>query len=78
MPTIQIDLKNGYSLEQKRVLVREATRVTCEVLRIAPEGVRILLRDIGEENYAVAGQLWSDYLSGSRDGGGEEQEKRCP
>lgn len=63
MPTIQIDLKTGYTVNQKRTLVREATKTICEVLRIAPEGVRILIRDIDEENYAVAGELWVDYLT---------------
>ncbi len=65
MPTIQIDLKRGYSVEKKRALVREATKTICDVLKIAPEGVRILIHDVGEENYAVAGELWLDYLAAS-------------
>ncbi|RJQ09517.1 MAG: 4-oxalocrotonate tautomerase [Bacillota bacterium] len=69
MPTIQIDLKTGYTIEQKRALVREATKTICEVLRIAPAGVRILIRDIDDENYAVAGELWLDFLA-------SENEKR--
>lgn len=70
MPTIQIDLKTGYSVEQKRALAREATKTICEVLGIAPEGVRILLRDVDQENYAVAGELWLDYLASTGGGAG--------
>ncbi|MDQ7792932.1 MAG: tautomerase family protein [bacterium] len=67
MPTVQIALKKGYTADQKRSLVSEATKTLCEVLKIAPDGVRILIRDLAEEDYAVAGELWLDH----RDGGGQ-------
>ncbi|WP_415798073.1 4-oxalocrotonate tautomerase [Comamonas aquatilis] len=60
MPTYHIELFEGRSLEQKRKLVEEVTRVTTEVLGSAPESVDIIITDVKRENWATGGKLWSE------------------
>ena len=60
MPTYHIELFEGRTLEQKRKLVEEITRVTSEVLGSPPESVDIIITDIKRENWATGGKLWSE------------------
>lgn len=60
MPTYHIELFEGRSLEQKRKLVEEVTRITTEVLGSAPESVDIIITDVKRKNWATGGKLWSE------------------
>ena len=60
MPTYHIQMMEGRTIEQKRKLVEEITRVTVEVLGSKPESVDILITDVKKENWATGGKLWSD------------------
>lgn len=60
MPTIHIEMFEGRTLEQKKKLVEEITRVTCEVLQGKPESVEIIITDIARSNWATGGKLWSE------------------
>lgn len=60
MPTYHIELFEGRSVEQKRKLVEEVTRVTTEVLGSVPESVDIIITDVKRENWATGGKLWSE------------------
>nr|WP_257220625.1 MULTISPECIES: 4-oxalocrotonate tautomerase [Burkholderia] len=60
MPTFNIQLFEGRTVEQKRAFVEAITRVTCETLGCAPGSVDIILTDVKKENWATAGKLWSD------------------
>mgnify|MGYP001574991061 CR=1 FL=1 len=60
MPTFHIELFEGRTLDQKRKLVEEITRVTSEVLGSAPESVDIIITDVKRENWATGGKLWSE------------------
>ncbi|MDR0214650.1 MAG: 4-oxalocrotonate tautomerase [Comamonas sp.] len=60
MPTYHIELFEGRTVEQKRKLVEEVTRVTTEVLGSAPESVDIIITDVKRENWATGGKLWSE------------------
>ncbi|MDL5035946.1 MULTISPECIES: 4-oxalocrotonate tautomerase [Comamonas] len=60
MPTYHIELFEGRTVEQKRKLVEEVTRVTAEVLGSAPESVDIIITDVKRENWATGGKLWSE------------------
>ncbi|CAJ0690516.1 MULTISPECIES: 4-oxalocrotonate tautomerase [Ralstonia] len=60
MPTFHIEMFEGRSVEQKRKLVEEVTRVTCESLGCAPAAVDIIITDIKRENWATGGVLWSE------------------
>jgi 4-oxalocrotonate tautomerase len=60
MPTFNIQLFEGRSVEQKRELAAAITRETCRVLSCDPSAVDIIFCDIRRENWATAGVLWSD------------------
>ena len=60
MPTFHIELFEGRTLDQKRKLVEEITRVTSEVLGSAPESVDIIITAVKRENWATGGKLWSE------------------
>lgn len=60
MPTINVQLFAGRTIEQKRQFVEAVTRVTCETLNCTPCSVDIILTDVTKENWASDGVLWSD------------------
>ncbi len=60
MPTFNIQLFEGRTVEQKRAFVEAITRVTCDMLGCTPGSVDIILTDVKKENWATAGKLWSD------------------
>lgn len=60
MPTINVQLFAGRTIEQKRQFVEAVTRVTCETLNCTPGSVDIILTDVTKENWASDGVLWSD------------------
>lgn len=60
MPTYHVELFEGRSVDQKRKLAEEITRVTVEVLGTSPEAVEIIFTDVKRENWATGGKLWSD------------------
>lgn len=60
MPTYHIEMLEGRTLEQKRRLVAEITRVSVDVLGGSPESVDVLITDVKRENWATGGTLWLD------------------
>ncbi|WP_342721878.1 4-oxalocrotonate tautomerase [Acidovorax sp. FHTAMBA] len=60
MPTYHIEMIEGRTVEQKKKLVEEITRVSVEVLGGTPEMVDILITDVKRENWATGGRLWSE------------------
>ena len=60
MPTYHIEMLEGRTLEQKKKLVTEITRVTVEVLGSSAESVDIIITDIPRENWSTGGRLWSE------------------
>ncbi|KGK89711.1 4-oxalocrotonate tautomerase [Desulfosporosinus sp. HMP52] len=60
MPFVQIDLLEGRTLDQKRLLVEKVTQAIIESTGAAPENISIIIRDMLKENYAKAGKLASD------------------
>jgi 4-oxalocrotonate tautomerase len=50
----------GRTLEQKKKLVEEITRVTVEVLGGSPDAVDVLIVDVPRQNWATGGKLWSE------------------
>jgi len=60
MPTFHIEMFEGRTAEQKKKLVEEVTRVTCEALGCAPGSVDIIINDVKRENWATGGVLWSE------------------
>ena len=60
MPTFNVQMFEGRTVDQKRAFVEAVTRVTCETLSCNPESVDIIITDIRRDNWATAGKLWSD------------------
>ena len=60
MPTYHIEMMEGRTIEQKKQLVAEITRVSVEILGGSPESVDILITDVKRENWATDGKLWTE------------------
>ena len=60
MPTINLQLFEGRTVEQKRELAKAITEATCKTLKCDPGAVDIIMHDIKKENWATAGKLWCD------------------
>lgn len=60
MPTYHVEMIEGRTIEQKKKLVAEITRVSVEVLGGSPESVDVLITDVKRENWSTAGVLWSE------------------
>ena len=60
MPTFNIQMFEGRTVEQKRKLVEAVTRVTCETLGCGADAVDIVITDVKKENWATGGTLWVD------------------
>jgi len=53
-------MMEGRTVEQKKKLVEEITRVSVEILGGSPESVDILITDVKRENWATGGTLWTE------------------
>ena len=53
-------MMEGLTVEQKKKLVAEITRVSVEVLGGSPESVDVIITDIQRHNWATGGELWSE------------------
>ncbi|KQV82520.1 4-oxalocrotonate tautomerase [Massilia sp. Root351] len=60
MPTINVQLFEGRSPEQKRAFVKAITEATCATLGSTPDSVDVLIHEVKKEHWATAGRLWSD------------------
>jgi 4-oxalocrotonate tautomerase len=60
MPTINVQLFEGRTVEQKRAFVKAVTEAAVATLACSAESVDIIIDDVKRENWATAGKLWSD------------------
>ena len=60
MPIVQIELLEGRTVEQKRVMAEKVTAAIVEALGTPPEKVSIIIRDMAKTNYATGGKLAAD------------------
>lgn len=60
MPTINVQLFEGRTAEQKRAFVRAVTEAAVKTLECPAESVDILIHEIKREHWATGGKLWSD------------------
>ena len=60
MPTLNVQMFEGRTVDEKRAFVEAVTSATCETLGVGPESVGIVITDIKRENWATAGKLWSE------------------
>ncbi|WP_029889204.1 2-hydroxymuconate tautomerase [Polycyclovorans algicola] len=55
MPVIQVNLMQGRTNEQKKLLAQRITQSVVEVLGAKPESVRVLIHEMGPYDFAVGG-----------------------
>jgi 4-oxalocrotonate tautomerase len=60
MPTINIQMFDGRSREQRHALAKAITEATCRVLDLPPEAVDIVISEVARENWITAGTPWSE------------------
>ena len=60
MPIVNIHILEGRTVEQKRKLVDKVTKAICESVDVPPEKVRIIISNMDNDNYSIAGKLMID------------------
>lgn len=60
MPTINVQLFEGRTPDQKRAFAQAVTEAACKTLGCDPAAVDIILHEVKRENWSTAGKLWSD------------------
>jgi 4-oxalocrotonate tautomerase len=60
MPTINVQLFEGRTLEQKRAFAKAVTQAACVTLECSAESVDIIIHEVKREDWATGGTLWSD------------------
>ncbi len=55
MPILDVTLLTGRTAETKAEFIREVTAATVRTLDVKPEAVRVILREVAPEHFAVAG-----------------------
>ncbi|MCX7828403.1 MAG: 2-hydroxymuconate tautomerase family protein [Thermanaerothrix sp.] len=59
MPIVEIHMLEGRDATAKEELVKRVTDAVCASLGVQREQVRIIIREMRKEDYAVGGTLWS-------------------
>lgn len=60
MPIIQVNMLQGRTVEQKRKLVVGITTAVTESLGVQPEQVRVMIHELGPDDYAIGGRTATD------------------
>lgn len=60
MPTINVQLFEGRTDEQKRAYAKALTEASVKVLGCSPSAVDIIFHDVKKSDWASGGILWSD------------------
>ena len=56
MPIIQVNMLEGRTVEQKRKLCAGITEVVVSSLGVQPEQVRVMIHELGKDEYAIGGK----------------------
>lgn len=60
MPYISIETFEGKTAEQKKALIQEVTKAVTSTLRVPPEVVWIVIKDVPRSNWGEKGQPCSE------------------
>lgn len=60
MPEVIIEMAEGRSLDQKRRLAREITRVVAETCEVAPDAITVIIHENPKTDKAKGGVLFVD------------------
>lgn len=61
MPIVTIHLLKGRGKEKKKELIKNVTNAITETLDVADDSVRVILEEMDNENYGVAGLPIMEY-----------------
>ena len=64
MPILDVTLLAGRSTETKAEFIREVTTTTVRTLGVKPEAVRVVLREVDPNHFAVAGVTKAEQSKG--------------
>ena len=56
MPIIELNVAEGRTVEQKAAAMAAITDAVVRTLDVRPEQVRILINEVKDENFAIAGE----------------------
>jgi 4-oxalocrotonate tautomerase len=59
MPVVQVHLKEGRTVEQKRQLVEKISQDLVEICGSNPQRIHIIITDVPADNWGVEGKLLS-------------------
>jgi 4-oxalocrotonate tautomerase len=68
MPVVQVNIKNGRTLEQKREMVSRITDVLVDVCGSARERIHVIINEVEEDSWGRGGQLLSDIAKATAQG----------
>jgi 4-oxalocrotonate tautomerase len=60
MPLVEITFLEGRPIEKKRQLVKSVTEAVANSIDANPEGIIVILREVGRDQWASGGSLRSD------------------
>ena len=60
MPIIFVNVVEGRTVDEKRALTKGITEASVKALKVKPEDVRVIIRNIAKEDFANAGILKCD------------------
>ncbi len=60
MPIVVVNIKEGRTLGQKLSKVTKVTEALCETMEVPKTSVRIIINEMANDNFAVAGTLVCD------------------
>ena len=60
MPVVQVNIKNGRTIDQKRELVTRITDTLVDVCGAARERIHVIINEVEEDNWGRGGQLLSE------------------
>lgn len=70
MPVVQVHIKEGRSLGQRRELVRRITNDLVEVCGAAEDRVHVIINEVPEDQWGRGGALLSDIAAAEQSSGG--------
>lgn len=60
MPVVEVKLKQGRTLDEKRAIAERMTDVLVDVCGSARERVHVIITEVAEDNWGRGGRLLSD------------------
>jgi len=60
MPVVKIELIEGRTVKQKKLMAEKITKIISDIAKVPEDVVDIIFYDIKKENFANSGKLFSE------------------